>query len=45
MKKLQDVMVAMNGTTKLVKLFHFLFSTRQKNGIVVLAPFCDNFAL
>ena len=32
MTKWQDVMVAMNGTTKLVILFHLLFSRRRKRG-------------
>ena len=40
-----NVMVAMNGTTKLVKLFHLLFSRRRMNDFVVLATFCDSFAL
>ena len=45
MTKWQDVMVAMNGTTKLVKLFHLLFSRRRKNGFVILVCIGHSFSI
>ena len=39
MTKLQDLTVAMNGATKVAKLFHLIFSRLRKNDLSYLLRF------